>query len=533
MPFGRSVCHHRDACIFGISFWLLSGAARRRRWYRGVRGAGVLAHTGGHHFPHDRSRIGIYSFEHRCNGCILLFFGGEEAGVGALIRSGHRESPLMPIDPVVEMLDQSRERSAKQRNRREPLTFAYVGLILFMVVYFARPGDWIPGLSAIPFAKILGILIVVALFFSFASIHWHIPLEISFLGLLIVQLWLSAAFSPVWRGGAVKVMLDFSKVLPLVVVMFGVVRSLKRLGWILFVQAASVAAIAIVSILNRHTLGGRLQSALSGMSGDPNDLAVLIDITLPLCLALALTTRSRWKQLAWIAAMLAMLYAVFLTGSRAGALALLIVSGVCIWKLGVRGRRPYLFMLVPVAVIAFWAYGGDTLRGRLEDGNSNGVARSQTSEAAASTEQRKELLLQSLRITAQHPFFGVGAGNFEVVSGVWHVTHNSYTQMSAEGGIAALILYMLVLWRGITNLENVVRSRRSTRGARLVAMLLEASLLGYLVGSFFLSLAYHLFPYCLIAYTSALRIITSNYRLDSNAESNRLIAVQLEVDAWN
>ena len=51
----------------------------------------------------------------------------------------------------------------KRSHRREPLGFAYFGLILFMVVYFARPEDWIPALAAVPLAKIAGILILLAL----------------------------------------------------------------------------------------------------------------------------------------------------------------------------------------------------------------------------------------------------------------------------------------------------------------------------------------------------------------------------------
>jgi putative inorganic carbon (HCO3(-)) transporter len=402
-----------------------------------------------------------------------------------------------------------------------------------MAVYFARPEDWIPGLAAVPLAKITGILILLALGFSFNNIRWHMPWEVTFLGLLVVQLWLAAAFSPVWRGGAFNDMLDFSKVLPLVIVIHGAVRSLKRLGWILFVQTTSVAAIAIGSIVNRHILGGRLQSVLSGMSGNPNDLALLIDVTLPLCLALALTTRSHWIKVAWTVTMLAMIYAVFLTASRAGAIALGVAALVCVWNLGVKSRRRYLLVLVPVAVIAFWLYGGASLRARVEQGNVNPVSGNQSSEASASAHQRKELLIQSLKVTAQHPLFGVGPGNFEIVSGVWHVTHNSYTQMSAEGGVPALLLYMLIFWRGIANLRDANRSPKTGKGSRVLSMTLEASLASYLVGSFFLSLAYHLFPYCLIAYTSALRAIESRNRAESSAVSKPVLTpTQVEVTVW-
>jgi O-antigen ligase len=399
--------------------------------------------------------------------------------------------------------------SVKHPSRREPLGFAFSGLILFMVVYFARPEDWIPGLAAVPLAKLTGVLMLLALVFSFGNVRWHMPWELIFLSLLVVQLWLTVPFSPVWRGGAFHMMLDFSKMLPLVIVIYGAVRSMKRLQWVLFVQAASVAAIAITSIVKAHILGGRLRGVLSGMYGNPNDLAFAIDLSLPLCLALAMATRSYWKKFAWSVVMLLMIYTVFRTASRAGAITLAAVTLICLWQLGVKSRRFYLLLLIPVAVIVLWLHSGNALRERFEQENVNLATNSQFSGSA---QQRKQLLIRSLEVTAQHPLFGVGPGNFPIVSTAWLVTHNSYTQISAEGGIPAFLLYILALWRGFANLRDIRKYRKAGKRIRLFSVVLEASLAGYLIGSFFCSVAYSLFPYCLIAYTSVLRLIARRDR---------------------
>jgi hypothetical protein len=397
--------------------------------------------------------------------------------------------------------------SVKRKKRREPLVFAYIGLILFMVVYFARPEDWIPGFAGLPLAKITGVLILLALVFSFNDIRWRIPQEIVFLVLLVVQLWLAAAFSQVWRGGAFNVMLDFSKVLPMVIVIYGAVRSMNRLRWALFVQAASAAAIAIASIVLTHTHGGRLRGVLSGVYGNSNDLALVLDLSLPLCIAMVLTTRSSWMKSAWVVVMLFMTFAVFQTASRSGAIALVVAALVCLWQLGVKQRRFYLLLLLPVAAIVIWLHGGNALRERFEETNLDSSANNRVSEASGSAQQRKEVFIQSLKVTAEHPLFGVGPGNFVIISGVWKVTHNSYTQISSEGGIPAFVLYVFILWRGIVNLRDVARHPKLAKGARVFSMGLQASLAAYIVGSFFASDAYQFFPYCLIAYTSALRLI--------------------------
>jgi len=402
-----------------------------------------------------------------------------------------------------------------------------------MIVYFARPEDWIPGLAVVPLAKITGLLILLALAFSFSEIRWNLPREVTFLILLITQLWFAAVLSSVWKAGAVNVMVDFSKVLPLALVIYAAVRSTNRLRWILFVQAASVAAIAFASIVNRHAPGGRLQGALSGIYANPNDLALVIDLTLPICLALAVITRSIWGKVAWALAMIAMIYAVFLTASRGGAIALVIAAMVCLWQVGFRDRRFYLFLLVPVAVLGILVYGGNSLKQRFEQTKIDSETNRRDTEASGSAQERKELLVQSLKVTAQHPVFGIGPGNFVIVSGVWHVSHNSYTQISAEGGIPAFLLYLLIFWRASSNLRRIRKYPRTGKAIQLLCMALEASLAAYLVGSFFGSLAYQLFPYCLVAHTSSLLLITHRERLaSSGTPKSQVTPAQVEVTVW-
>jgi putative inorganic carbon (hco3(-)) transporter len=298
----------------------------------------------------------------------------------------------------------------------------------------------------------------------------------------------------------------------------------------LIVQAVSVAAIAVASVVLAHTRGGRLEGALAGMYGNPNDLALAIDLCLPLCLALALTSRSPVKKIAWMAAMLAMIYTVLLTASRAGALALAVVVLICLWQFGVKSGRAYLLLFVPLAVIAIGLHSSQSLRERFTQTSVDSSNPGQTTSASASAQQRKELLLQSLKVTAEHPLFGVGPGNFAIVSGVWHVSHNSYTQISAEGGVPAFILYLLVLWRAVDNLRCLRKYPKIGKGTRVFSIALWASLAAYLVGSFFASVAYLLFPYCLVAYTSALVQIARRERIASR-QATESIPVGTQIEA--
>ena len=207
---------------------------------------------------------------------------------------------------------------------------------------------------------------------------------------------------------------------------------------------------------------------------------------------------------------------------------------MCVWKMGVKRRRLSLILLIPLAVMVFWLYAGKLLRVRFEEGNADPATRNQSSRAYDSSQGRLRLLTQSLKVTAQHPLLGVGPGNFEIVSGMWHVTHNSYTQMSAEGGIPAFVLYVLIFWRGISNLRTARKYSKTTKGVRVFSIALEASFAAYLVGSFFLSDGYLLFPYYLVAYTSSLLLIVKRDRIVAHqAEQFRPVPAQAEAAVWH
>jgi len=392
--------------------------------------------------------------------------------------------------------------SVRQRiSRRKPLVGAYVSLLLFMVVYCARPEDWIPGLSFIPLAKITGVLALLALMFSLRQFRSSLPREVIYLILLVGQLFLAAAMSPVWRGGAVLQTLDFAKVLLIVIVMSVALNTASRLRRLIFVQAASVAVIAAVAAWKGHLVGGRLEGTLGANYSDPNDLALAIIISLPLCLALLFLSRGALQKVAWGLAIVVMLYAVFLTGSRGGFLTLIVTAAVFLWEFAIRGRRRYLLVLAVLAGVILWQFSSGVLVGRLK-GTFNLKEDSAVTEASA--EARKQLFLRSVEVTKQHPLFGVGPGNFQEISGSWHATHNSFTEMSSEGGVPAFVLYVLILWCGFKNLKESKRLARGRTESSLLARALLASLTGYVVGSSFLSVSYQFFPYFLVAYTTVL-----------------------------
>jgi O-antigen ligase len=148
-------------------------------------------------------------------------------------------------------------------------------------------------------------------------------------------------------------------------------------------------------------------------------------------------------------------------------------------------------------------------------------------DPVGSSDQRRALLERSLIVTARNPW-GIGIGNFEIV-GVRNLqTHNAFTQVSSELGILGLAAYLIFIispFRKLSAIERTLFDEGTADWFYYVAIGLQASIVGYLVSSFFASVAYNWFIYYLIAYAVAFRRI---YSLETSTTTD-----QAPVNAWN
>jgi O-antigen ligase len=392
---------------------------------------------------------------------------------------------------------------------QEPLKGAYFWLAVFYVVYCARPEDWIPGLQYLPLAKISGGFAIVGLLLSFGRSKRglrDLPREAVYLLLLIGLLFVSAAFSPVWKGGAFLRTLDFAKVLVAWVLTFVAITGLGRLRRLLFIQTASVAVISVVSMV-KGASHPRLDGVLGGIYSNPNDLAFAIVLSLPFCLAFLLRTGSISRKAVWTVSLLLMISALFLTASRGAFITFLVSGAVSLWHFGVRGRRLYLFGAAVLIAIVVGIAAGGKLEDRLLAMSGEGLDTSSQSSAYGSYEQRRILIARSLEGIEHYPILGIGLHNFSTYSGVWRDVHVTYLQIAVEGGIPGLILYLMFFGRGFSNLRRLRRLGSPDPEVKLFAGALHSSLVGFLVGALFAPEAYQYFPYFAVAYTAVLLAI--------------------------
>lgn len=385
----------------------------------------------------------------------------------------------------------------------------YVGLFLFTVVLYFRPYELIPSLSGITsMAFWLAVpTLVVFVITQFAlegnlmvrTREVHLALLLLLAGLLSMPL--AIAPGEAWD----EFNHAFWKAVLMFIVIVSVVRTERRLKGLIFLGLAVGCMLSVGAIndyrAGRFVIAGqRVAGVVGGMFGNPNDLALHLVTMIPLACGLFLHTRRRLAKPLYAVCIFLMVGGVIATFSRGGFLGLMGAGAVLAWKMGKRNRALMVVLLLGL-LVAFVALAPGEYASRLG---------SITTAADASSHSRWALLVRSIVVALRHPLLGVGMGNFHIVAIGESVSHNAYTQVSAEMGMAAMIIYILFMVVPIKRLRLIEQETYDTRRSSRIYYLsvaMQASLVAYMISSFFGSVAYQYYVYYLVGYAVALRRI--------------------------
>jgi len=113
--------------------------------------------------------------------------------------------------------------------------------------------------------------------------------------------------------------------------------------------------------------------------------------------------------------------------------------------------------------------------------------------------------MRSVTYTIEHPLFGLGLGNFDVVNGnelqvpeAWIGSHNTFTQISSEAGVPALLLFLALLGTVLSGMKRVIRETMDDPQSielNLMARATLVSLLSFILGAFFAHKGYDYYVY--------------------------------------
>lgn len=395
----------------------------------------------------------------------------------------------------------------------------YVGLYLFSILVLYRPYELIPALS---------FLSTSAFIFALATLIVYIPTQLTTEGSLsvfpteikcilaltaIALLTLPIAKDPPTAWATFNE--TFVKAVIMFVVMVNVLRTRRRLMGLIWLSLSvglylSFTAIDLYMKGEFKVEGYRVDVEVKGLFGNPNDLALHLVTMTPIVVALAFSARSSLARVLYLIMTGFFVAANVITFSRGGFLGLIAVAAVLVWKLGRKSRlKVSLISSVIGGIFILLAPGNYGLRIL-----SIFIP---SLDPVGSSDQRRELLERSILVTLRNPW-GIGIGNFPIVGIRNLVTHNAFTQVSSELGIVGLAVYLVFMispFRKLGAIERTLFEKDDRNWFYYMAIGLQASIVGYMVSSFFVSVAYNWFIYYLIAYAVAFRRI---YKIEQGIE---------------
>ncbi|MGD1027199.1 O-antigen ligase family protein [Candidatus Binatus soli] len=233
----------------------------------------------------------------------------------------------------------------------------------------------------------------------------------------------------------------------------------------------------------------------SGPSMDSNYEALSLVMTVPLAIWLArYDQRDLWKWAGRICTPI-LTFAVFLSQSRGGVLALIVMTALA-WVNSRHKMRLVVGFTVATALMV--AIGpGQTIK-RFQQIQFQGQWET---GPEASTRARVELARAGLHMMEAHPVFGVGLGQFKSVvvhynpmltsvGETGHIAHNTYVQLGAEGGIPTLALYLAILGVTLATCRASQKLPGVPEDISALALSFQIGLIGAMVAGIFISAQY-------------------------------------------
>lgn len=391
-----------------------------------------------------------------------------------------------------------------------------VFLVLYLFSLFGRLPEITTNLLGTSFYQtaILGVLT----FAATLSSHGLQRALKARLGILMIALhgWLlvAAPFSH-WRSGTLQAFSFVFRYFPIFLFMGGLILTCSQYRKIMIAIAASVLMDMLwIFVSSTGGVSSRLELADSRFSNS-NEIAIYLLIGLPFLLFVMLNPRYKAiMRLLAVGAVTASLFMAVRTGSRGG----LITMGVLfllIWLSTSIINKISLLVIAAILGTLLYMSMSATLRNRFAT-IDNQQARD-TTGAVSSTTAREALLRQSIDVTLEHPLVGVGLGVYAAAAAgeshdrgeraMWQVTHNAYTQMSAESGIPALFLYVSILFlclKETYKIRKLSQTYPQLKELSLMAGCIFLATVSFCISGCFTSIALDFYFYTLVGFVIAL-----------------------------
>jgi O-antigen ligase len=399
-----------------------------------------------------------------------------------------------------------------------PSPSAFVALLGFTFVLLLAPQETIPALAALHLAAVAAL----------AAIGAHLWDRLSRgLPVLVVPrgVWpavglgawalITVPFS-MWPGGSISFFTDlFVKSLLICWLLPQVVDRESRLVGLVVGLCGAGAVIAATAVYHMGPmfLAGRADAVKEIIAFDapltrnPNDLALLTNLLLPLTVALVHVGRRLWMKVVCAAVVVVEVTAIVVSFSRAGFVTLAVVwIGHALRTL--RGAARAAVIAAVVIVLA-----GPAL---LPEGYTQhlGTTLDVDADPTGSSQARWKDAVAASDVITDSPLVGAGLGQnilaITQLTGTWRQVHNVYLQVGADLGLPGLALFLALLVSCLGAARSVganIDVLRAPSPLVHIARGLELSLWAFVVAGLFHPAAYHFYIYYIGGLALAARAI--------------------------
>lgn len=394
-------------------------------------------------------------------------------------------------------------------------------LVTFTLILYARPGDMYAPLARVSLAHYTAIAAIGTYFLTliFGRPWFHRSRELASMALLTAIFIAGVPFA-FWRARSFEVLTeDWLKTAVIFFLLTQTSTTIPRIRKLVWTIILCMFVVSIFNILNPNkslTFQGRLMGATVGfLSG--NYLGVAAGSMLPFIVMFLMKTRSAIARLILLVTVPLLFWQVILSASRSSFMQMALAM-ILIWLLLLRRMKGGNLVagFAGVAVALFLALAPGVFWNRLQTLWMGGETEVnwQTQSAKFSEEQRERLFWRSIEFTLEDPLLGVGVGNFSIKSGnvtrkatEWLGTHNTYTQISSEAGIPALLLYISLIIgtaRSMLRISGETSKRPEFEDFCLFSRAILVGILVFAFAGFFAHLAYDYYFYYVVGMAACL-----------------------------
>lgn len=377
----------------------------------------------------------------------------------------------------------------------------WIGVIIFSWISYMNPHRFTWGTAYdFPFAKIVAIVTIIGLLFTKDKMSLPKTRET----MLIVLLGIYFTFTTFFAFNQNAAWIQWEKVIKILIMTLAtmvLINDPKKLKYLVMVIAISIGFLGIKGGIFSLATGGsfRVYGPPGSFFADNNDMALALNMTLPMLFYLAKNEENKYlKMILWGAFILSIVSIIF-TYSRGGFLTLAAVGTLLLVK-----SRYKTFAVVIAAVIIIvgttyipekWFERIDTIKTYEEDNSAMG--RINAWHTAFNIAKDRPLIGGGFETFTRYVFKSYSSQPLNV-----HDVHSIYFEVLGEHGFVAFGLFLILIRCALltaVKLKKTAKINKKFNWAEDYATMFQISLIAYMVGGIFLGRAYFDLFYNIVA----------------------------------